>query len=413
MLAYAASPVGDRLSGSHMDALLMTALPAEPLDRTRVLGIAAAIGATTAVGTSLGLGLPLLAITLESRGVSSSAIGLNTAMAGVAALAVTPFAARIAQVVGAAQLLLLSLVVATLSFPLFFAATDLWMWFPLRLVFHGSITVAFVLSEFWINALAPDGRRGLILGIYATVLSLGFSVGPIVLGLVGTEGVLPFAFGTLVLALSAVPVLFALKANPAMEEKPRGNFLRYLTLVPLATFAGFAFGSTDSGVLGFIALYGLRLGYDTAGAALLVTAVALGNVVSQIPLGLLADKVDRRKLLAAIAGIATLGMALLPVVSGDRWATFALLTVWGGVVAGLYTVGLVHLGARLKGSDLAAANAAFVFMYALGMLVGPALVGAGMDVWDPHGLAVVLAVILAAYTLLALWRIATTANRNL
>ncbi|WP_181707811.1 MFS transporter [Chthonobacter rhizosphaerae] len=390
----------------------MTAVPADTLDSTRRLGIAAAIGATTAVGTSLGLGLPLLAIVLESRGISSSAIGINTAMAGVAALAVTPFVARFARAVGAAQLLLLALLVATAAFPLFFLASDLWMWFPLRFVFHGAITMAFVLSEFWINALAPDGKRGLILGIYATVLSLGFSVGPAVLGLVGTEGFMPFALGTMVLGLSAVPVLFALRANPPMEEKPRGNFLRYLTLVPLATFAGFTFGATDSGILGFIALYGLRLGYDTADAALMVSAVAIGNVVSQIPLGLLADRVDRRKLLAVIAAIATVGMALLPTVADDKWLTFGLLTVWGGVVAGLYTVGLVHLGARLKGSDLAAANAGFVFMYALGMLVGPALVGAGMDAWNPHGLAVVEATILAAYTALAVWRIATTSNRN-
>lgn len=77
------------------------------------------------------------------------------------------------------------------------------------------------------------------------------------------------------------------------------------------------------------------------------------------------------------------------------------------MVAGLYTVGLVHIGARLTGSDLAAANAGFVFMYGLGMLVGPAAVGAGMDWWDPHGLAVVTATMLAAYALLAVYRIAT------
>ncbi len=47
----------------------------------------------------------------------------------------------------------------------------------------------------------------------------------------------------------------------------------------------------------------------------------------------------------------------------------------GGVVAGLYTVGLAHLGSRLGGADLAAANAAFIFCYSLGMLVGPQTLG--------------------------------------
>ena len=49
---------------------------------------------------------------------------------------------------------------------------------------------------------------------------------------------------------------------------------------------------------------------------------------------------------------------------------------WGGSVAGLYTVGLSHLGSRLSGSDLAAANAAFVFCYAVGTVAGPQAIGA-------------------------------------
>lgn len=371
------------------------------------MGIAAAIGAISAVGTSLSLGLPLLSLVLEERGISASATGINTAMGGLAALAVTPFVPRLAQKVGAAQLLLAALAVATLTFPLFYVFESYGAWMVLRFVFHGSVTAAFILSEFWINALAPDGKRGLLLGVYATVLSLGFAVGPAILGLVGSDGFLPFALGTVALAVSLVPVVFALGANPHMPEKPTGSFFRYLFLVPLGTFAGLTFGATDSGILAFIAVYGLRVGLDQATAALLVSALAVGNIVSQIPLGLLADRMDRRWLLLAVSLVAMGAMLTLPLVSGSPAFLLAVMAVFGGVVAGLYTVGLVHIGARLTGSDLAAANAGFVFMYGLGMLVGPAAVGAGMDWWNPHGLAVVTATMLAAYALLAVYRIAT------
>jgi hypothetical protein len=84
---------------------------------------------------------------------------------------------------------------------------------------------------------------------------------------------------------------------------------------------------------------------------------------------------------------------------------FPAIAVMGGATAGLYTVGLTHLGARLTGGDLASANAAFVMMYGLGMLVGPATMGAGMDIYNPHGLAVVSAAFLGAYALLVAYRI--------
>ena len=58
-----------------------------------------------------------------------------------------------------------------------------------------------------------------------------------------------------------------------------------------------------------------------------------------------------------------------------------MLFVWGGVVAALYTIGLAHLGSRLTGRELASANAAFVFCYGFGMLIGPQVIGIGMDVF--------------------------------
>lgn len=382
------------------------------LERQQFLGITAAIGAITAVGSSLSLGMPLLALVLEQRGVSSSAIGINTATAGIASLITGPFVPALAARVGAAKLLLFAAVTATLCFPLFYVFESYWVWFGLRFAFHSAINTAFILSEFWINALAPPGRRGLLMGIYGTVLSMGFAVGPVILGLVGSDGALPFVIGTMVLGLSVLPVLAALKADPPMDGHAHGSIFRYLALVPLATFAAFAMGSVESGLLSFLAIYGLRLGFAETVATMLVTALAVGNILSQVPLGLLADRMDKRKLLLGLGTVGTVAAFLLPSMSGSLPGLLLALMTVGGVTAGLYTVGLTHLGARLKGAELASANAAFVFMYALGMLAGPTAMGAGMDILDPHGLVLVAGVFLFGYAILALVRIRTAAPRG-
>jgi MFS family permease len=83
----------------------------------------------------------------------------------------------------------------------------------------------------------------------------------------------------------------------------------------------------------------------------------------------------------------------------------AILFLWGGVVAGLYTIGLAHLGSELTGRELASANAAFVFCYAIGMLAGPQAVGVGMDMLGPKGFPMTLGVFFAAYALFAARRL--------
>jgi MFS family permease len=379
-----------------MDAKTPAADREAPLDRGRVAALAAMIAAAGAFGAGLSLGLPLLSLVLESRGVSGSWIGLNTAIAGLSAFVVAPMTTPLARRFGTARVLILSLVVVAVSFLGFYAAPAFWMWFPLRLVFHGGLGLVFMLSEFWINSLAPPSRRGFVLGIYASVLSAGFSVGPLVLSLIGSHGFTPFAVGSAVLLLSILPILLALGQTPALEERGHRSVFGLALTVPVATMAAFSFGAVESGGLAILPIYGLRVGFTENEAALLVTAIALGNLLMQIPIGLVADRMAKPRLLAILTVGGVLGAAALPVMPGF-WPTLAVLFVWGGMIGGLYTVGLTHLGAKFHGADLAAANGAFVVMYSTGMLVGPPAIGAGLDAFTPYGAPAVMALFFVVY----------------
>jgi len=373
----------------------------------------AAISAITAVGIAIGLGLPLLSIILEKRGVSSSMIGLNSAMAGVAAMVAAPVSTMIARRLTVVTTMVLAIVVAAASALGFYYAEALWMWFPLRVAFHGAITILFVLSEFWINTAAPPARRGLVLGIYATVLSLGFAAGPLIFSIIGSEGILPFLIGAGVILLAAVPILMARKENPAIDEAPNLSFMRYIFLVPTATAAVFIFGAVESGGLALFPVYANRTGFTESQGALLLMMMGLGNVLFQIPIGLIADRInDRRRLLSLFAIIGLIGSIALPYLIHDWLLTAVILLFWGGSVAGLYTVGLAHLGDKLHGADLASANAAFVFCYALGMLVGPQTIGVAMDVTGHHGFAWALAFFFALYVALTVFRMVLEPKRT-
>lgn len=376
-------------------------------ERVHWLPMLAAISSISVVGIAIGLGMPLLSVILETRGHSASMIGLNTAVAGIASIAAAPLATPLAIRFGVAWTMLAMIAMGALAFVGFHFAPSFWMWFPLRAMLHLALTILFILSEFWISTSAPPQRRGLVLGIYATVLSLGFAAGPWLFSQLGSAGFLPFGVTIVLVTLAAIPVLAARNESPVISpQEEHSGFIRYIWLVPTATAAVLVFGAVETGGFALFPVYGNRIGYSEADAALLLTMIGLGNVLLQIPIGMISDRVrDRRYILLLCATVGLLGTVFMPLFAQNWHLMAGLLFVWGGVVAALYTVGLAHLGSQLSGHELASANAAFVLCYGIGMVLGPQAIGIGMDLLGPSGFGWSLALFFGGYMVLAIGRV--------
>lgn len=379
--------------------------PAARLHLQRIQAIGAAITCVATVGIGLSLSVPLLAFAMQADGVSATLIGLNTAMAGLATILVAPLVPRTAMHIGVRPLLLIALALGAATFIGFWFTAPLWLWFPLRFLFGASLAVLFVLSEFWINDVAPDHARGLVMGIYSTALALGFAAGPTILAAINRDGPLPYIVGAALFVLAALPLGFAGELAPRIHEPPQGHLLIFLRAAPSAMIAAFVFGAVETGGMSFLPLYGLAIGYGTVASMLLVSILALGNVLVQIPLGFISDRMDRRRLLILLAAVGAVGAAILPLIAHQTALLFPIVAVWGGLVAGLYTVGLAHLGSQFRGADLAAANASYILMYSVGILAGPPILGFGLDIWPPNGLPLTIALLFALYLFVVLFHV--------
>ncbi len=388
----------------------------DSVDRVRWLPIGAAIAAISVVGIAIGLGMPLLSVILEQRGYSASLIGMNTAVAGLASILAAPIATPLAVRFGVVPTMVGMILIGAVSFVGFYVVPHFWMWFPLRATLHVALTVLFILSEFWISSCAPPHNRGFVLGVYATVLSLGFAAGPWLFAQLGSGGFAPFGAVFVIVMVALVPVLAAWRESPVLTPRHDGSdggFLRYIWLVPTATAAVLVFGAVETGGFALFPVYGARSGFTEADAALLLSMIGLGNVLLQIPMGMISDRIrDRRHLLILCAAVGFVGVAVMPSIAGNWHLLAGVLFVWGGVVAALYTVGLAHLGSRLSGHELANANAAFVLCYGLGMVVGPQAIGIGMDLFGTGGFPMALAAFFLAYLVLALARLSSGRGKS-
>jgi MFS family permease len=363
------------------------------------------IGMISVVGMVFGLTSPLLGLLLERQDITTRAIGLNGSMMAVGTLVITPLIPRVLAHINVMRFLYLCLSLTIVLFLLMKVWATYEAWLVLRFVMGGAVASLFVVSETWINMVASDVNRGRILGLYAACLSAGFGTGPLLIEFTGIDGWTPFLAGA-GLILLAIVVLRTSKATPPdLGQSKGGSVFRFLRASPVAILAGLLYGALETGVFGLMPIFGVRIGLTEATAAQMLTAIALGNVIFQFPIGWMADRFDPRIVLGLCAFTGVLGGLSLATLSGSV-SIWPILIIWGGTITGLYTVGLTILGRKYKGLSLAGANAAIVSAYGMGALAGPTMLGVSMDIHDPYGLPYALAAMCVIYLIAlgAYWR---------
>lgn len=361
--------------------------------------MAANFASAVLIGLAIGGLIPLLALFLELRQVDPVWIGANGAMASLGIFGMAGFVPRIVARFGAVPTMVTGLAVSVSAFLAMPFFDNLPAWFALRFILGMGVASHWIVSESWVNAIATKASRGRVMAIYAALLAVGFAMGPAVLTLVGSQGWLPFLIFAAAMALTAIPLLPVAHLAPKLDKKERGSVLLLYRHAPTVLAAAMAAGLYEAGLFSFLPLYGLRLGLTEADALYLLTAFIFGNVVLQIPIGWLADKMNRRLLMLIAAGISFAGPLAMPWVIGGLIPLTLILVVWGGFAFGIYSVGLAMLGDRYEGGMLTSANAAFVQGYVIANILGNPIAGAAMRAWEPHGLMVFMAGVALVFAL--------------
>jgi len=372
--------------------------------RDQILSLAAVIASISIVGMTFGITSPLLSLILERQGVSYTLISVNSAMAAAGSIAFAPLLPSLVRRFGTANVLLASIAMILVSLAILPMFPNFWAWFAIRFLYGMGGGALFILSEAWINQIVPDAQRGRLLGLYVTVMSIGLAVGPLILIVVGTEGLAPFLVGIVVVALGSIPVILARGSAPPIATRSSISLLRYIRIAPSGTLAGLTLGFIETLALYLLPLYALRRGLEGDLAVLPVTVFVTGATVIPLFFGWLADRWDRRTVLAIAATIAGLSVSAYLFVATGSIGFWIATFIWGGTATAIYSVGLTLLGQRFKGADLVAASAVIVTMYSIGTLVGPIVTGAAMDAWDVSALPIVAAAVSLIYAAIVVAR---------
>ncbi|MBY5321526.1 MULTISPECIES: MFS transporter [Rhizobium] len=355
-------------------------------DRIPWAAMAGIIATVTVFAVAQGLTYPLLSFILERQGRTSGLIGLSAAMTPLGFILSAPFIPALSRRVGGARLTILCSILAALTLMTIAWAQDVWAWMPLRFLLGVFANPLYVISETWLISITPAPRRGRIMGLYSSIVSGGFAIGPLSLWLTGTEGWPPFAIGIAAFLLCGLIVLAVVPRLPDMPGEGEATTVgRFFALAPLLLFAVFTAAAFEQTLLSLFAVYGAALGSAEERIASLITCFIAGNAVLQILLGRLAERLSSTRMMLFCV-LACLASCLLLPSAFNSWLIWPLVFVWGGVSFGIYTLSLIQLGERFTGQALIAGNATFALVWGIGGIVGSPATGLAMQLIGHQGL---------------------------
>lgn len=355
-------------------------------NRTRTLQLVSALAGVSVFGLSFGLLYPLMALHLESKGYSPSYIGIVAAMQPMGLVLSNFLLPSIAARIGIGALLKICVIAISVVFAIYPFLPPTPFWFLLRFV-HGALASSlYVVSEAIIIRLSIGDGSTRVMSIYTAAMQTTFGIGPLILMAVGVDGYAGFLIGGILTFLGGgIMLLGGASKVELYDESERKPFLSVLwqLRILLVSFAVFAF--SDAATADLLPVYGKKLSFTTAEAALLLAAFLFGSTILQMPLSYLFSKArDSLQLPINVAAIAISFVAL--VMFWDSYLVWPVTAIAGALTSSINTIALAQLGKRLVGSDLISGTASLTTVWGLTALIATPIAGVGMDISGPQAL---------------------------
>ncbi|KAB8137754.1 MFS transporter [Gracilibacillus oryzae] len=332
-------------------------------------------------GFSQGMLLPLIAVIFENSGVSSFLNGLNATGLYIGILLASPFMEQPLRKYGYKPLIITGGLFVILSLALFPLWKSFIFWFFLRLLIGiGDHALNFG-AQTWITAFSPEHKRGRNIAIYGLFFGIGFAVGPLMVPLVNINESLPFIVSS-ILSLIGWLFLFSLRNEWPEQDfhmsSMRGTIKRFATAWKYAWIAflpPFAYGFLETSLNGSFPVYGLRVGLDVHQVSTLLVAFAIGGIVFQLPLGMLSDKLGRRKILRSVLLLGFIAFTMAGFLEHSYLALNICLFIAGMFVGSTFSLGISYMTDLMPKNLLPTGNLLCGIFFSFGSLSGPTVGG--------------------------------------
>lgn len=274
------------------------------------------------------------------------------------------------------------------------------VWLAVRVPMGLTYAGMFMVLESWLNARSTIGNRGRVLGLYLFLNYLLTVVGHGAIALGDISGFVLFSLGAMLFCLALMPVAGTRATAPAPMVSARLDLIGLTRTSPAAVIGTFASGLTAGGIGALIAVFALATGFSARTAAIMTAGMALAGALSQVPLGALSDRIDRRYVILGCLLVGGLAAALLGTLTiAGIVPLLALVWLYAAAVTPLYGLSIAHANDWAPPERMVETASGLLLVFALGGIAGSTLGGALMSAFEPSALFLLAAGLLAVSAL--------------
>ena len=277
---------------------------------------------------------------------------------------------------------------------------DPWMWSLVRIFSGISFAGLFIVTESWMNNIAPNKYRGEIFSLYIFVIYGGLSSGQLLMNVAPPEGIDLFIIISILVSLSLIPVTLADKPAPGYETPESLPFKKIFRKSPLSVAGVLSSGLCNGAMHTMGVIYATQIGMATGQAALYIAIYILGSALVPLAVGWLSDRVDRRNV---IIGVLFFAFCCTAFAHGSQ--IFYLITfAYGGLMGSLYSVSIAYLNDQIKSSQIVSATTSMILLSSAGACLGPLLAGWVLGSFGTAGFFASMGVVLFVVLTFACYR---------
>lgn len=282
---------------------------------------------------------------------------------------------------------------------------DVIAWSALRFVAGFAAAGLYVVAESWLASRTETATRGRVFSAYMIATKSAFGVGQLLLMLGDPQGLALFMVAAALYATCLIPVSLTRDEGPARGDISSYGIAELYRVSPIAVIGCFTAGMNNATIVGIAPVYAAAMRFDTAAIAWFVGLMQFGGLVLQYPIGRLADRIDRRKVvLLSAVGTAVAALGLLAAGGSPLPLVMALAALYGGISFTIYPVCAAHAADRAEQRHMVAIAGGLLLAWAGGSVIGPISATLLMQLAGPGGLFVFIASVTSGLILFILWR---------
>ena len=284
---------------------------------------------------------------------------------------------------------------------------DAYFWTVIRVLSGFSVAGCYTLIESWLQAKITNNIRGRVFSIYRLIDMSGQIMANAIIATLTPASYISYNILAIIMCLAILPLALTQSKEPELPERINYQPLFALRISPLAGF-GVVVAGLSTATFGSVGpIYAIAVGLDLSQIALFLVVSTIGGMISQLPAGILADKISRRAVLLvfSIMASALCLMMTFPIADLLLWGVplvYLLSFLFGFTTFPIYSICAAHASDFVTQDRMITLSASLIFLFATGAIVSPLLAGL---IIETYGATMMFSMIAAAHILLMMFTI--------